>query len=158
GRIYFKGGSLPAHDEAMRLRAEFFLSADAVRSPGENSDAQRIARLKRLAASLSPDEAEFISKHWLIGVWAGEIRGANWPDGPKRTMTIGAVRRDGSVIGGWAVSADGAVGRAATMQVAGERISIVTLHKATAILQRSGADRLYGSFTTATGEVYRITL
>jgi uncharacterized caspase-like protein len=72
GRFYFKGGSLPAHDEAMRLRAAFFLSADAVRSPGENSDAQRIARLKRLAASLNPDEAEFISKHWLIGVWEGE--------------------------------------------------------------------------------------
>jgi hypothetical protein len=104
-------------------------------------------------------EPHWIRSHWAIGVWHGDVKAAKLgADGLARALNVANVKNDGSVFGGWAASSGRGFGLGAKISVQGDRIHVKTQQFSIVTLQKSGNDRLVGTFKLKNGKTYPITL
>jgi hypothetical protein len=144
-------------DKLQEGYANWFALAQPVK--GESHPAY-IARMKQLVAlAQMRQETGLIQDHWAIGVWDGAVKGAKLgADGPRRTLNIANVKGGGKAFGGWAASVNRAFGLGAQISIDGDRVRVTTQQYSIVTLQRSGDDKLVGTFRLRSGRSYPIAL
>jgi hypothetical protein len=91
--------------------------------------------------------------------WHGHVKAATLGrEGTARALNVANVKNDGSVFGGWASSSSRAFGLGAKISVQGDRIHVTTQQFSIVTLQKSGNDRLVGTFKLKNDKTYPITL
>lgn len=99
--------------------------------------------------------AEENPAEWLIGKWEGALQDFSPKDAAGRKMKVTTVAPDGTAQGQFG---GGARPGAAQIKLEGSQVKVITGMKAVVVLNRTGDDRLEGTFTWPDGRAFSIAL